>query len=85
MIIYKATNIINNKVYIGQTMRSLSQRACGSAGIGYRHSFHFYAAIQKYGKVVVKEKNIVKGTFINIYAYDKSLYRNILVSSVQIY
>lgn len=43
------------------------------------------AAIQKYGKVVVKEKNIVKGTFINIYAYDKSLYRNILVSSVQIY
>lgn len=43
------------------------------------------AAIQKYGKIVVKEKNIAKGTFINIYAYDKTLYRNILVSSVQIY
>lgn len=42
------------------------------------------SAIQKYGKVVVKEKIIAKGTFINIYAYDKSLYRNILVSSIQI-
>ena len=42
------------------------------------------SAIQKYGKVVVKEKIIAKGTFINIYSYDKSLYRNILVSSIQI-
>lgn len=42
------------------------------------------SAIQKYGKVVVKEKIIAKGTFINIYAYDKSLYRNVLVSSIQI-
>lgn len=41
-------------------------------------------AIQKYGKVVVKEKIIAKGTFINIYAYDRNLYRNILVSSIQI-
>lgn len=41
-------------------------------------------AIQKYGKVVVKEKIIAKGTFINIYAYDRNLYRNILVSSIQV-
>lgn len=41
-------------------------------------------AIQKYGKVVVKEKIVAKGTFINIYAYDKTLYRNILVSSIQV-
>lgn len=41
-------------------------------------------AIQKYGKVVVKEKIVAKGTFINIYAYDRSLYRNIIVSSIQI-
>jgi hypothetical protein len=41
-------------------------------------------AIQKYGKVLVKEKIIAKGTFINIYAYDKTLYRNILVSSIQV-
>jgi len=27
MIIYKATNLINNKSYIGQTVKSLSQRA----------------------------------------------------------
>lgn len=42
------------------------------------------SAIQKYGKVVVKKKIIAKGTFINIYAYDKSLYRNILIISIQI-
>lgn len=42
------------------------------------------SAIQKYGKVVVKEKIISRGIFINIYAYDKSLYRNILVNSIQI-
>lgn len=41
-------------------------------------------AIQKYGKVLVKEKIVAKGTFINIYAYDKTLYRNILVSSMQV-
>ena len=42
------------------------------------------SAIQRYGKVVVKEKIIEKGTFINIYAYDRHLYRNILVNSIQI-
>lgn len=41
-------------------------------------------AIQKYGKVVVREKIVAKGTFINIYAYDRNLYRNILVSSIQV-
>lgn len=41
-------------------------------------------AIKKYGKVIVKEKIVAKGTFINIYVYDRSLYRNILVSSIQI-
>lgn len=38
----------SHKVYIGQTCKTLSKRACGN-GIGYRHSPKFYAAIQKYG------------------------------------
>ena len=37
-----------------------------------------------YGKVVVKEKVIAKGKYIIIYAYDKSLYRNIIVDAIQI-
>lgn len=42
------------------------------------------AAIKKYGKVVVKEKTTAKGIFINIYAYDRNLYRNIIVNTIQI-
>lgn len=41
-------------------------------------------ATKKYGKVVIKEKTTAKGKFIVIYAYDKSLYRNIIVNSIQI-
>lgn len=53
-IIYKATNLINNKVYIGQTIRRLEERI-------YYHYYraeheleithtHFINAIRKYGK-----------------------------------
>ena len=49
-----------------------------------RISEELSSAIQQYGKVVVKEKIIEKGTFINIYAYDRHLYRNILINSIQI-
>lgn len=45
-IIYKYTSP-SNKVYIGQTNRTLQQRA--NHGKGYVHSSYFYAAIQKYG------------------------------------
>ena len=51
MLIYKATNIQNNKVYIGQTVKSLSQRKSE-----HKHRFlyadthtKFYNAIKKYG------------------------------------
>lgn len=51
MLIYKVTNIINNKVYIGQTVKSLSQRKSE-----HKHRFlyenshnKFYNAIRKYG------------------------------------
>lgn len=46
--IYKYTNKINGKVYIGRTCQSLSERACGS-GSGYRRCTYFWRAIQKYG------------------------------------
>jgi len=47
-IIYKAINIINNKVYVGQTIENLSKRR-------YRHenvnvNYYFSKAIKKYGK-----------------------------------
>ena len=45
--IYKYTSP-SGKVYIGQTKYSLAHRAGGNLGSGYRHSTHFYAAIQKY-------------------------------------
>lgn len=50
LIIYKATNKVNGKVYIGQTRRSLEERVAGHikrAESGYKT--HFYNAIRKYG------------------------------------
>ena len=47
-IIYKYTNILNNKVYIGQTRQSMQQRA-GTNGRGYDKQYRFGRAIRKYG------------------------------------
>lgn len=47
-IIYKHTNKINNKCYIGQTIHSLKLR-CGNNGNGYKKCTKFYNAILKYG------------------------------------
>jgi group I intron endonuclease len=50
MIIYKATNKINGKVYIGQTTRSLEERIKGHLFDATRNSiFYFHKAIRKYG------------------------------------
>lgn len=46
--IYKYTNKINGKVYIGRTCQTLEARANGN-GKGYKHCTYFYRAIQKYG------------------------------------
>lgn len=46
--IYKHTNIINGKIYIGITSLKLSDR-WRSDGKGYKHCRCFYNAIQKYG------------------------------------
>ncbi len=53
MIVYKATNTINGKVYIGKTSQSLSQRwklHLKAARLGERYYFH--RAIRKYGPEV---------------------------------
>lgn len=46
--IYKYTNKINNKVYVGQTRQNLKQRA-KKDGKGYKHCIKFYNSIKKYG------------------------------------
>lgn len=51
MIIYKITNLINNKVYIGQTINSLEQRLSRHKqdALSGRLDTHFARAIRKYG------------------------------------
>ena len=49
MLIYKATNTINNKYYIGQTIRSLEKRIDGHLKDSKNPKFYFHFAIKKYG------------------------------------
>jgi group I intron endonuclease len=51
MIIYKVTNIINNKIYIGQTTKSLTVRKTAHIYAAYikKLPHRFYQAIRKYG------------------------------------
>lgn len=49
MIIYKATNKINNKSYIGQTIKSLRSRKSQHLADSIRKNYNFHKAIQKYG------------------------------------
>lgn len=48
MIIYKITNLINGKVYIGQTIRKLSER--WSSHCHHKNNTAIHNAITKYGK-----------------------------------
>lgn len=49
MLIYKATNIINGKVYIGQTSKTLEERKKAHKKDSQRLDTYFYRAIRKYG------------------------------------
>ena len=46
--VYKYTNLLNGKIYIGQTCSSLEKRA-GHNGYKYKKCIYFYNAIKKYG------------------------------------
>ena len=50
-IIYKHTNTINNKIYIGQTKNTISQRWFEHIKFSKNKkiNFKFYKAIRKYG------------------------------------
>lgn len=49
-LIYKITNTINNKIYIGQTARTLSQRKSEYFKDRYKSNEHLKNAFEKYGK-----------------------------------
>lgn len=42
------------------------------------------SAEERYGKITVKLKVTAKGEFIVIYAYDKSLYRYVIVDTIEL-
>lgn len=52
MVIYMARNIINNKMYIGKTVRTLTERKKGHYYDAFNHNSqtHFHRALRKYGK-----------------------------------
>lgn len=50
MIIYKVTNIVNNKVYIGKTKRSLKERKREHLRDMHKCKYYFYNALNKYGE-----------------------------------
>ena len=53
LIIYKATNLVNNKKYIGQTINSLEyrkQQHFREARNPHRRNYYFHNAINKYGE-----------------------------------
>ena len=49
MIIYKITNQVNNKVYIGLTTESLQKRWCGHKVDSKKKNSHLYISMRKYG------------------------------------
>jgi group I intron endonuclease len=50
MIIYKATNLINNKIYIGKTIRTLDDRRKAHIIESHNSKVYFHDAIRKYGE-----------------------------------
>lgn len=75
--IYKYTNVANGKVYVGQTSKSLEERAQTNGG-NYKECRRFYAAIKKYGwdsfipeiiedNLSLEEANRLEKYYINLF------------------
>ena len=58
-IIYRVINLLDKKVYIGRTIRTLEERKRGHFGSLKRQGYyHFHAALVKYGKKNFKWEEI---------------------------
>lgn len=82
--IYKYTNSVNGKVYIGQTSKTMSERAQKN-GHNYSECRKFYSAIKKYGwdsfvpEVIctvetIDEANELEQRYISIYNSTNDMY-----------
>lgn len=80
-IVYKATNILNGKSYIGQTTRSLDVRkkAHINDALSGRSTTHFHKALKKYGEeffkwevlhTVASEKELNTFEIMSVIEYD---------------
>jgi group I intron endonuclease len=88
MIIYKATNIVNGKVYIGKTTTSLHIRKQAHFRSAFKKesNYYFHKALRKYGKdsfyweilykndnILINDLGIIEQYYITLY---KSFYDN---------
>lgn len=64
-VIYKVTNLINNKIYIGQTIQTLSKRKRTHINDSLNPTCPFHHAIKKYGKENFKWEIIDKAFSFN--------------------
>lgn len=70
--IYKYTNKINGKVYIGRTCQSLGKRA-RHGGKGYKNCTYFWKAIKKYGWENF-EPTIIEDELTNVEASKREIF-----------
>lgn len=71
-VIYKHTNKINGKSYIGQTRQKAKAR--WQYGNGYSHNKYFYNAIKKYGWDLFEHEIIEKDIFTQESANEREIY-----------
>lgn len=62
-IVYRHTNKINGKVYIGITSKNPKARWLN--GLGYQRNYHFYRAIKEYGWDNFRHEVIISGLSLN--------------------
>lgn len=63
-IVYKHTNTVNGKIYIGITSTSIEKRS-GSNGKNYKKNILFYRAIEKYGWDAFSHEVLFSGLSLN--------------------